>query len=86
VRAAAYLGAWTGRRGVGPRGAGGLPGIVSGAARRQLRRRLIRRGAENSVTILPFMAGAVAGASLNARETKKLGDAMCSDLRETRRR
>jgi hypothetical protein len=85
VRAAAYLGAWTRRRGLAPVGPGGLPGILSGAARRQLRRRLLRRGAENSVTILPFMAGAVAGASLNARETRKLGDAVCGDLRATRR-
>jgi hypothetical protein len=81
VRAAAYLGAWTRRRGVNSGGSGGLPGIVTGAARRELRRRLMRRGAENSLTVLPFMAGAFAGASLNSRETKKLGAAIIKDLR-----
>jgi hypothetical protein len=81
VRTAAYLGAWTRRRGLRPGAGGGLPGIVTGAARRELRRRLLRRGAENTVTVLPFMAGAVAGASMNSRETKKLGAAITKDLR-----
>jgi hypothetical protein len=81
VRTAAYLGAWTRRRGLDPRsGAGGLPGILTGAARRELRRRVMRRGAENAVTVLPFMAGALAGASMNSRETKKLGAAITKDL------
>jgi hypothetical protein len=79
VRTAAYLGAWTRRRALAPAG-GGLPALLSGAARRALRRRLMRRGAENAVTVLPFMAGAVAGASLNARETRKLGAAIAKDL------
>jgi hypothetical protein len=32
-------------------------------------------------TILPFLAGAVAGAALNQRETRKLGDRILADLR-----
>jgi hypothetical protein len=80
VRTAAYLGAWTRRRGIEPLGGANLPGVLTGAARRELRRRLMRRGAENSVTVLPFMAGALAGASMNTRETKKLGNYLAKDL------
>jgi hypothetical protein len=81
VRTAAYLGAWTRRRGIDPFGGGaGLTGAVSGAARRELRRRVMRRAGGNAATVLPFMAGAVAGASLNSRETKKLGERIAKDL------
>jgi hypothetical protein len=81
VRTAAYLGSWTRRRGVDPRARGvGVGGLMTGAARHELQRRLVRRGAENSVTVLPFMAGAVAGASLNSRETRKLGQHIAKDL------
>jgi hypothetical protein len=57
-----------------------MTGIVSNAARRELRRRLMRRAGENAATVLPFMAGAVAGASLNSRETRKLGERIARDL------
>ena len=81
VRTAAYLGAWTRRRGIDPfAGGAGLTGAVSGAARRELRRRVMRRAGGNVATVLPFMAGAVAGASLNSRETKKLGERIAKDL------
>jgi hypothetical protein len=81
VRTAAYLGAWTRRRGLDPFGGGvGFTGVISNAARRELRRRLMRRAGENFTTMLPFMAGAVAGASLNSRETKKLGERIARDL------
>jgi hypothetical protein len=40
----------------------------------------MRRAGENVTTVLPFMAGAVAGASLNSRETKKLGERIARDL------
>jgi uncharacterized membrane protein YoaK (UPF0700 family) len=69
VRAAAYLGAWTRRRGIDPF-----------AGRRELRRRVMRRAGGNVATVLPFMAGAVAGASLNSRETRKLGERIAKDL------
>jgi hypothetical protein len=85
VRAAAYLGAWTRRRGLDPFGGGpGFTGVVSTAARRELRRRLMRRAGGNVMTVLPFMAGAVAGASLNSRETRKLGERIARDLGASR--
>jgi hypothetical protein len=81
VRAAAYLGSWTRRRGIDA--AAGRPAMVAmftGTARRELRRRVIRRGAKNTVTLLPFVAGATAGASLNSRETRALGERVAKDL------
>jgi len=81
VRAAAYLGSWTRQRRIDPFGGGaGLTAVVSSAARRQLRRRIMRRAGSNLTTMMPFMAGAVAGASLNSRETKRLGEALVKDL------
>jgi hypothetical protein len=81
VRTAAYLGSWTRRRGIDPYSGGpGLSGVVTGAARRELRRRVVRRAGGNATTLLPFMAGAVAGASLNARETRRLGERIAKDL------
>jgi len=82
VRAAAYLGSWTRRRGIDPLiGGPGLSGVVSGAARRELRQRLIRRAGRNATTVVPFLAGAVAGAALNQRETRRLGQRIAADLR-----
>jgi hypothetical protein len=82
VRTAAYLGAWTRRRGIDPFSGGpGLSGVLTGAARRELRRRVVRRAGGNVATVMPFMAGAVAGASLNSRETRKLGEALTKSLR-----
>jgi hypothetical protein len=81
VRTAAYLGAWTRRRALDPAsGRAGLSGLISAGARKTLRRRLVRRAGENAVTLVPFRAGALAGASLNARETRRLGQKIASDL------
>jgi hypothetical protein len=85
VRAAAYLGAWARRRGIDPfTGGAGLTGAISGAARRELRQRLIRRAGRNVTTVIPFLAGAVAGAALNQRETRRLGERIAADLKRGR--
>ncbi|HWB66459.1 MAG TPA: hypothetical protein VG708_06495 [Mycobacteriales bacterium] len=81
VRAAAYLGAWTRRRALDTLNpTSGWGGVLSGAARRQLRQRLVRRAGSNAASIVPFLAGAVAGASLNSRETRRLGQQLIRDL------
>lgn len=80
--AAAYVGSWAGKRGVDS--ASGIPalGVVLGAAaRQQLRRRLARRLGRNVSTLAPFLTGAVAGAELNRRETRSLGEALIEELR-----
>ena len=81
-QAAAYLTSWVGKRGIdlGP-GGPGLSAVVATAARQRLRARLIRRFGRNLSTLAPFLAGAVAGAELNRRETRSLGDALRTDLR-----
>lgn len=81
VRGAAYLGAWVRRRGLDPlASAPALTGVVGGAARRELRQRLLRRAGRNATSVVPFLAGAVAGASLNRRETLKLGERIHRDV------
>ncbi len=57
-----------------------LASVLSSAAKQQLRTRLARRVGRNLSTFAPFLAGAVAGAELNRRETKSLGEALVRDL------
>ena len=80
--AAGYLGAWALKRSLRP-GARqpGIEIVLAAAAKQQLRRRVVRRLARNVATLAPFLAGAVAGAELNRRETLSLGDAIVKDLR-----
>lgn len=81
---AAYIGAWAAKRGLDP--ADGLPAlgmVLATAARQQLRRRLVRRLARNATTLAPLLTGAVAGAELNRRETRGLGDALIAELRHS---
>ncbi len=80
-QAAAYLQAWVTRRGLDVGAAGGMAAILKTAARQQLRGRLVKRFGRNLTTLAPFLAGAVAGAELNRRETRALGDALRKDLR-----
>lgn len=84
-QAAVYVQSWVARRGL-DLGAGdaappAVSAVVATAARQQLRGRLVRRFGRNLSTMAPFLAGAVAGAELNRRETRALGDALREDLR-----
>ncbi len=81
TRGSAYLGAWVRRRGLDPfADAPNLGGVIGGAARKQLRQRLVRRAGRNATSVIPFLAGAVAGAALNRRETLRLGEKVLADL------
>ena len=80
-RAMAYLVAWTNRRGLDPLDPAGLQLALGGAAKRALRRRLIRRAGRNLTTLGPLMSGAVAGSVVNHRETRRLGVEIRADLR-----
>jgi hypothetical protein len=75
-RATAVVASWSRRTAARRFG----PAALSGAARRELQRRLFRRFARMSVTVAPFLAGAVAGSMLSRRETQKLGDKVARDL------
>lgn len=46
----------------------------------QIRRRLVGRVGRNTATFIPMMAGAVAGAELNRRATRKVGTKVASSL------
>lgn len=80
-RAMAYLVAWTNRRGLDPLDPAGLQLALGGAAKRALRRRLVRRAGRNLSTLGPLMTGAVAGSVVNHRETRRLGEEIRADLR-----
>ncbi len=83
--AVSYLTSWAAKRGLDPRAGGpSLSAVLSSTARQQLRQRLVRRLGRNLSTFAPFLAGAVAGAELNRRETRSLGDALARDLRPRR--
>lgn len=79
--ALAHLDSWARKRGLDPvAGRPPLASVLSSAARQQLRSRLARRVGRNLSTFAPFLAGAAAGAELNRRETKTLGEALIRDL------
>jgi hypothetical protein len=88
-RAYALGRAWAERRGVGPAllvsGSPALAGTIGHQARseviRLVRRRLVRRAGANLSGLAPFLVGAAAGAALNARATRRLGEAVRQDLR-----
>jgi len=78
--AVAYLDSWARKRGLELGSGRPLASVLSSAATQQLRTRLARRVGRNLSTFAPFLAGAVAGAELNRRETKSLGEALVRDL------
>ncbi len=80
-RMIAYVGAWAQRRGVDPLDGGSLGAVLGGAAKRQLRHRLIGRLGRNLTTLGPLLTGAAAGSLINGRETRNLAAKVRQDLR-----
>ncbi len=80
-RALAYVTAWAQRRGLDPLERGSMHSMLGGAAKRQLRRRIVGRFGRNMTTLGPLLTGAAAGAVVNARETRRLADVVRADLR-----
>lgn len=80
-RMTAYVAAWAHRRGVFA-----VPGGIMLAAgsplARQLRRRLAARAGRSVFSLGPLFTGAAAGALLNRRETRRLGQEIQDDLRD----
>ncbi len=88
-RATALLRAWAERRGVTigaltrPRGvADALGRSTRNEVIRIVRRRLMRRMGRSLSSLAPLLIGAVAGAELNRRGTRALGEAVIRDLRK----
>ena len=82
-RARAYIGAWASRRGV-YQVDGGLLLIAGSPLARQLTRRLAARVRRSAFSLSPLLTGALAGALLNRRETRRLGRQIRDDLRNRR--
>ena len=83
-RARAYIGSWASRRGI-YQVDGGLLLIAGSPLARQLTRRLAGRVRRSTLALAPLFTGAVAGAVLNRRETRRLGREIRDDLRQRRR-
>jgi hypothetical protein len=79
-RMSAYVGAWANRRGVAL-APGGLFLAAGSPLARRLRRRLLGRTGRSVFSLGPLLTGAVAGAVLNRRETRRLGEDVRADLR-----
>jgi hypothetical protein len=79
-RARAYIASWAHRRGVYlvP---GGLLLVAGTPLAGQVRRRLAARVRRSTVSLAPLFVGAVAGAMINRRETRNLGNQIRDDLR-----
>lgn len=91
-RSTAIIRAWAESRGVTPRTLlqpGGLAQVLGRGSRRELtrvlQRRLAFRALRNSSALIPLMAGAVAGAELNRRATRSLGEKVVNDLSSVER-
>jgi hypothetical protein len=82
-RARAYLGSWASRRGV-YQVDGGLLLIAGSPLAKQLTWRLAARVRRSTLSLAPLFTGAIAGAALNRRETRKLGHQMRDELRQRR--
>ncbi len=82
-RARAYLASWATRRGV-YQVDGGLLLIAGSPLARQLTRRLAARVRRSTFSLAPLFTGALAGAVLNRRETRRLGFQMRDELRQRR--
>ena len=80
-RATAYLGSWAHRRGVLAVAPGGLIMVAGSPLARRLRRRLYGRVGRSAFSLGPLFTGAMAGAMLNSRETRRLGQEIRADLR-----
>ena len=86
-RGMAIVQAWAERRGVSAASiaaGGGLSEALGRGTRNEivklLRRRLLRRMGRNLSSLAPFLAGAAAGAEVNRRATRSLGEAVVRDL------
>jgi hypothetical protein len=79
-RMTAYVGAWARRRGVALAPSGVALAIGSPLGR-QLQRRLAARASRSAISLGPLLTGAAAGALINRRETRRLGNEIRDDLR-----
>jgi hypothetical protein len=82
-RGRAYIASWANRRGVYAV-PGGLLLIGGSPLARLVRRRLAGRARRSVFSLAPLLTGALAGAMINSRETKKLGNEIREELRKSK--
>ena len=80
-RMTAFVGAWAHRGGV-TLTPGGVVLAMGSPLGRRLQRRLAARAGRSAVSLGPLLTGAAAGALLNRRETRRLGQEIHDDLRK----
>lgn len=80
-RTSGYAAAWANRRGavLVP---GGLVLAVGSPVRKRLTRRLARRAGRSTLSLSPLLTGAVVGAVLNRRETRRVGHTVLAGLQK----
>ncbi|GAA4662183.1 hypothetical protein GCM10023347_12200 [Streptomyces chumphonensis] len=81
-RGSAYLSSWIHQRGIDPLSPATVNAALGGQLRRELRQHLLKRSLRNLPNLTPFMIGAVVGAAMNRRDTRKLAERVRADLRE----
>ncbi|HXW47675.1 MAG TPA: hypothetical protein VEL03_22955 [Streptosporangiaceae bacterium] len=79
-RMLAYVLSWADRSGVRVTGSG-IAIAVGSPLWRKLERRLAAKAGQSALSLAPLLAGAMAGAMVNHRETRKLGNQVRQDLR-----
>ena len=79
-RGRAYIASWAHRRGVYTV-PGGLMLVAGSPLAGHVRRRLVQRVRRSTFSLAPLFTGAVAGAVINSRETRKIGALIRDDLR-----
>ncbi len=80
-RMTAFVGAWAHRGGV-TLTPGGVVLAMGSPLGRRLQRRLAARAGRSAISLGPLLTGAAAGALLNRRETRRLGQEIRDDLRK----
>jgi hypothetical protein len=82
-RAVGLMQSWADQRGVNPMLPGvGVAAVLSTAARKELRDRLLRRFGRNLTTYGPLLTGAAVASYLNRRATHGMADRVRADLRK----
>jgi len=81
-RASLYVVSWMRRRAVSDSmSKAGVAAVLGATAKRELRSQLLRRLGRATTSLAPFLAGAVAGAEVNRRTTRQLGETLLAELR-----
>ncbi|OIJ67334.1 hypothetical protein [Streptomyces mangrovisoli] len=80
-RSTAYLGSWSGERGVSAMKPWTISTAVNSPMKRELRQQIMKRTVRDLPNLMPFMVGAAVGAVMNRRDTRRLAERIRKDLR-----